>query len=41
VILPKFIDHHAMGPSLPPEAAEGIAERIRSGEKDEFGEAVA
>lgn len=33
----KFIDHHASMPNLPPEAAEGIAERIRSGQKDEFG----
>jgi hypothetical protein len=35
--MPKFIDHHPMGPGLPPEAAEGIAEKIRAGETDEFG----
>jgi uncharacterized protein DUF4242 len=35
--MPQFIDHHPMGPNLPPEATEGIAGRIRSGEKDEFG----
>jgi hypothetical protein len=35
--MPKFIDHHAMGPNLPPEAAKGIAERIRTGEADQFG----
>jgi hypothetical protein len=35
--VPKFIDHHPMSPNLPPEAAEGIAERIRAGETDEFG----
>jgi Protein of unknown function (DUF4242) len=35
--MPTFIDHHPMGPSLPPEAAEGIADKIRAGEPDEFG----
>lgn len=35
--MPQFIDHHPMGPGLPPEAAEGIAENIRAGETDEFG----
>ena len=35
--MPKFIDHHAMGPGMPPEAKEGIAERIRAREADEFG----
>jgi hypothetical protein len=35
--MPKFIDHHPMGPGLPPEAAEGNAEKIRAGETDEFG----
>jgi Protein of unknown function (DUF4242) len=34
--MPTFLDHHAM-PSLSPEAAEGIAERIRAGDPDEFG----
>lgn len=34
--MPKFIDHHAMS-DLAPEAREGIAERLRSGEPDEFG----
>ena len=35
--MPKFIDHHAMTPNLPPEAAQGIAERIKSGQPDEHG----
>ena len=35
--MPKFIDHHAMTPNLPPEMAEGMAERIKSGQADEFG----
>lgn len=35
--MPKFIDHHPMGPKLPPEAQEGIAERLRAGDPDEFG----
>jgi hypothetical protein len=35
--MPKFIDHHPMAPGLPPEAAEGIAARIKSGERDQFG----
>jgi Protein of unknown function (DUF4242) len=34
--VPKFIDHHAM-PDVAPEMAEGIAERIKAGERDEFG----
>jgi hypothetical protein len=33
----KFIDHHATMPKLAPEMAEGIAERLRAGESDEFG----
>jgi Protein of unknown function (DUF4242) len=35
--MPKFIDHHAMSPNLPPEMQEGIASRLRAGEPDEFG----
>jgi hypothetical protein len=35
--MPKFIDHHAMGPNIPPEMQKGIAERIRAGEADEHG----
>jgi hypothetical protein len=35
--MPKFIDHHAMSPDMPPEVQEGIAARIRSGEEDEHG----
>jgi hypothetical protein len=35
--MPKFIDHHAMSPNLPPELQEGIAARLRAGEPDEFG----
>jgi hypothetical protein len=35
--MPKFIDHHPMAPNLPPEAQEGIAERLRAGKSDEFG----
>ena len=34
--MPKFIDHHAMGPTAP-EMQEGIAERIRAGQPDEHG----
>lgn len=34
--MPKFIDHHAMT-DVSPELAEGIAQRIRAGEPDEFG----
>lgn len=35
--MPKYIDHHAMSPNLPPELHRGIAERLRAGEPDEFG----
>jgi hypothetical protein len=34
--MPKFIDHHPMS-ELAPEAREGIAEKLRAGEPDEFG----
>ena len=34
--MPKFIDHHATTP-MPPEMAQAIAEKIKSGQKDEFG----
>ena len=35
--MPTFLDHHAMGPSLPPEAKEGIADQIKAGTADQFG----
>jgi hypothetical protein len=35
--MPKFLDHHGMGPSLPPEAKAGIAEQIKAGQADQFG----
>ena len=35
--MPKFLDHHAMGPDLPPEAKAGIAEQIKAGKADQFG----
>ncbi len=35
--MPKFLDHHATMPDIPPEAREGMADRIRAGETDEFG----
>lgn len=34
--MPKFIDHHAMA-DVAPELAEGIADRIKAGESDEYG----
>jgi hypothetical protein len=34
--MPTFIDHHLMA-NVSPEAAEGIAEKLRAGEPDEFG----
>jgi hypothetical protein len=34
--MPKFIDHHEMR-DVAPELAEGIAERIKAGQKDEHG----
>jgi uncharacterized protein DUF4242 len=34
--MPKFIDHHEMR-EVAPELAEGIAERIKSGQADEHG----
>jgi Protein of unknown function (DUF4242) len=35
--MPKFLDHHGMGPNLPPEAKAGIAEQIKAGRADQFG----
>jgi Protein of unknown function (DUF4242) len=34
--VPKFIDHHEMR-DVAPEMAQGIAERIKAGERDEHG----
>jgi hypothetical protein len=34
--MPKFIDHHEMT-DVAPELAQGIAERIKTGEADEHG----
>ena len=34
--MPKFIDHHEMR-EMAPEMAEGIAERIKAGQPDEYG----
>ena len=36
--MPTYIDHHAMPGPLPPEMIAGAAERIKAGEKGEFGE---
>jgi hypothetical protein len=35
--MPKIIDYHATMPQLPPEAAEGIAARLKAGQADQFG----
>jgi hypothetical protein len=35
--MPKFLDHHGMGPNLPLEAKEGIADQIKAGTADQFG----
>ncbi|MBI3972108.1 MAG: hypothetical protein HY332_12525 [Chloroflexi bacterium] len=35
--MPKFIDHHASLPPLPPEVTQQIAARIRAGQSDQFG----
>jgi hypothetical protein len=34
--MPKFLDHHAMGP-VSPELQESMASRIKAGERDEHG----
>ena len=34
--MPTFLDHHPM-PPLSPEAQEGIAGKLRAGERDEHG----
>jgi Protein of unknown function (DUF4242) len=34
--MPTFLDHHPMSP-LSPEAQEGIAGKLRAGERDEHG----
>jgi hypothetical protein len=36
--VPRFIDHHATNPNLPPEVVTVIRQRLVSGEVDEFGE---
>lgn len=35
--MPKFLDHHPTMPEIPPEVAEGMAQRIKAGQPDEFG----
>ena len=35
--MPKFLDHHATMPDVPPETAREMAGRIKAGEPDEFG----
>jgi Protein of unknown function (DUF4242) len=35
--MPKFLDHHGMGPDLAPEAKAGIADQIKAGQADQFG----
>ena len=34
--MPKFIDHHATM-QMPPEMAQAVIEKMKSGEKDEYG----
>ena len=34
--MPKFVDHHATMP-MPPEMAEAVIAKMKSGEKDQFG----
>ena len=34
--MPKFIDHHATMP-MPPEMAQAVVEKMKSGEVDQFG----
>jgi hypothetical protein len=36
--MPRFLDHHATNPNLPPEVVTVIRQRLVSGERDEFGE---
>jgi hypothetical protein len=36
--MPRFIDHHATNPNLPPEVVTVIRQRLVSGELDESGE---
>jgi hypothetical protein len=36
--VPQYLDHHPTDPNLPPEVVTRIIERLRSGERDEFGE---
>ena len=34
--MPKFLDHHATTP-MPPEMAQAVVEKVKSGTVDEFG----
>jgi hypothetical protein len=36
--MPRFIDHHATDPNLPPEVLTIIRQRLVSGQLDDFGE---
>jgi len=36
--LPRFIDHHATSPNLPPEVISIIRKALRSGQPNEFGQ---
>jgi hypothetical protein len=36
--VPQYLDHHPTDPNMPPEVVARIIERLRSGERDEFGE---
>ena len=36
--MPQYLDHHPTDPNMPPEVVARIIERLRSGERDEFGE---
>ncbi len=35
--MPKFIDHHEKLPQMPPEMMQQVAQRLKSGEVDQFG----
>ena len=35
--MPRFLDYHETMPPLPPEALEGMQEKIKAGKADEFG----
>jgi hypothetical protein len=36
--MPRFIDHHATNPNMPPEVVTVIKQRLMGGARDEFGE---